>query len=703
MKITKKIRRVFVLLLCLTLAAVGTAFAGELTAQTLVIENGVAQPMLTYSSYKAEDYSNGSSDILRFTVYVETDYDTDGDGKDDLVKVFMQVPRAAVEGGYQAGVIYDPTPYSVGTVDDADVDMEPFYNEELFDYDKLYRAGEKRTPTGETDTLSHALSQDESEWNYAVPSSGRESYPFDDQYIYYLIRGYAVAQSSGIGTLGSEGYELCGFDLEAAAHRCVVEWLAGNRVAYTDKEGTTQIRADWSNGKVAMTGHSYGGTLPFAVATTGVEGLETIIPFCGIASWYDYTNSQGVTKHFYANYTDYLAAYNAGALLLDENGTTTNPGYGSLLYTIARDEDSANGDYTDIWARLDYTKNYANIRCSALIVQGLNDQNVTTRHADLMAQSFRKAGQKFTLMLHQDGHNMLYGNAVNDSVWDELMNLWLCHYLYDVDNGAEDLPEVIAQSNIDGTYQAYDSWRDFDYLEASAASPEASATITTVGFMDFVYESLSGGYGDGTWDEFLLSMPQANAVVYDIDLPEGTTVYGMPKVSFKASTGKAGFEGLMISAALVDTIDGQTYFPAYLTEAALGDCLSTVPVSTFDYGGGIGTVAAMDFEQTMVTAKAFSYGWTDLANPGSQEDSSTYTESVDLEAGKEYDYTFYMMPTVYTLAEGHRLKLVIYTWDPNTNAFLDESAGTNDEKAVEYYNYDCTIDNTTLRVEIPVR
>ncbi len=54
-----------------------------------------------------------------------------------------------------------------------------------------------------------------------------------------------------------------------------------------------KIDADWSSGNVAMTGVSYGGTLPFEVATTGVKGLKTIIPVAGIASWYDYTNSQG--------------------------------------------------------------------------------------------------------------------------------------------------------------------------------------------------------------------------------------------------------------------------------------------------------------------------------------------------------------------------------------------------------------------------
>ena len=58
-------------------------------------ENGMAQPMLNYSSV---DTPNDKSEILRLCVYVETDHDTDGDGKADLVNAFVQVPKSAVEG-----------------------------------------------------------------------------------------------------------------------------------------------------------------------------------------------------------------------------------------------------------------------------------------------------------------------------------------------------------------------------------------------------------------------------------------------------------------------------------------------------------------------------------------------------------------------------------------------------------------------------
>ena len=62
------------------------------------VENGMLQPVLQWSDLRAENYTNEGSDILRFCVWVETDHDTDLDGKADLVKALVQVPRAAAEG-----------------------------------------------------------------------------------------------------------------------------------------------------------------------------------------------------------------------------------------------------------------------------------------------------------------------------------------------------------------------------------------------------------------------------------------------------------------------------------------------------------------------------------------------------------------------------------------------------------------------------
>ena len=73
-----------------------------------VFENGLAQPVFKFTDGKTgEKYDPATSSIVRYCVYVESDYDMDGDGKRDLVKAFIQVPRSAVEGNYKAATLYE--------------------------------------------------------------------------------------------------------------------------------------------------------------------------------------------------------------------------------------------------------------------------------------------------------------------------------------------------------------------------------------------------------------------------------------------------------------------------------------------------------------------------------------------------------------------------------------------------------------------
>ena len=382
--------KVLAILAAVLMVLAGTAAAEEQDA-VLRIENGAPQPILKYSDPRETDYTNQGSDILRFCVYVETDYDTDDDGRPDLVKAFVQVPRPAAEGKYKAAVIYDPTPYAAGVCEQNGNPAETMFDEKPFDYQKLFQRGEKRVARSEISTLDAAAAADPQGWNYKTPDGAKVGYPGMAEYDYFLVRGYAIVEACGIGTYGSEGFELCGMTPECDSHKAVIEWLTGDRAAYTDPVNDVAIRADWCNGSVAMTGASYGGAIPFEVATTGVKGLKTIVPVSGVASWYEYTNSQGIPIRYDVAYAHYLAAYNCGGVYLDEEWTRLKPGYGSWLWQIAQDQEATNGDFAPIWDMLEYGKNYANIACSALIVQGLNDFNVTSKHADLMAQAFSKA------------------------------------------------------------------------------------------------------------------------------------------------------------------------------------------------------------------------------------------------------------------------------------------------------------------------
>ena len=686
-----------------------TVTVQETSSKELVFADGMAQPILKYTNLRAEDYTNEGSDILRYCVYVETDHDTDGDGKADLVEALVQVPRFAAEGGFRAATIYDPTPYGAGTVDETSMDSSPLLNPVPFDYDKLYEKGEKRTPKGSMTTLEAAAEADPESWNYKVPYSDATGYCYAQSYDYYLVRGFAVVEAGGIGTYGSEGYELCGFDLERDAHKCVVEWLTGDRTAYTDPYNDIEIEADWSNGNVAMTGCSYGGTLPYEVATTGVKGLKTIIPFAGIASWYDYTNSQGAPLYLSAAYANNLAAYNSGAAFVDDDWTVMNDDYSSFLWQLSQDQDATNGNYDKIWAMSDYSLDSDKIDCSALIVHGMNDFNVTTKQSDLMARAFKRAGKNFKLVLHQDGHNTLNGIVVNGELWQVIMNKWLSHYLYDVDNGIEDMPAVSVQSNTDGTFKTYDTWAEFEYetfeYDKEVNPDDVTHIDTTAIASNFVKYSEATDDFDRPLlrDNYYLSMPESTKATYVFELPDNYTIYGVPEVHLKMSTRNSTGDGMVVSAMLMDTIDEETEFKAYMTKERLYYQLPVKTIGATETGDGLPRTKVIEFVKSNTTAKLVTFGHTDLANYGGGYNGKDYVKhEEEMKAGEYYDYTIYLQPTSYTFEPGHKAVLVITGWDPY-RAFLDEDYmnGVVTDSVDSTYTYSFNIDNSSFELRFP--
>ncbi len=461
--------------------------------------------------------------------------------------------------------------------------MEAEYPEtdEPFDYERLYQECEKREPVGEMTSLDTAAAANPyADWNYPIPVSPKDNETektactYAGAYDYYLSRGCAVVVASGIGTYGSEGLELCGTDLERDSHKAVVEWLAGNRRAFTDRYNRVEIRADWSNGKVAMTGVSYGGTMPYEVATI-----------------------------FDVNYADSLASFNCGACYLDQQWRVMNKDYVAWLNQIARDQEETNGNYAPIWAESDYSDDWENIRCSALVVQGMNDFNVTTKQADLMVQAFQKAGANVKLALHQNGHQNLDNMIVNDEVWNETINRWLAHYLYDVDNGAENMPAVLVQSNVDGSWKAYDSWRDFNYIDAPVSYEDTSSVVKSKGLAAFFTEysgTEAGADSDNLSqeerDHFYMSLTDDHlAAYYPIELPENTTVYGVPEIHLKLSSEITEYEGLMITAVLVDTADDGSAFEAFMTKDRLSQTLTTKVIGEYEGSASWGSNSIVEF------------------------------------------------------------------------------------------------------------
>ena len=725
---------------------------------TPLFVDGVAQPIFPYTSgVPTEDgYSNDNSDIIRYSVYVETNYDTDGDGKLDLVKALVQLPRAAAEGKYKAAAIYDARPYITGCTDNGDDRKFTYKKDDLgYDLNSLYAQPNARQAEGEAGTMETAAKAKADEWYYVSPyesGSWGDFYDYEDLdwYDYFLVRGYAVVEVGGLGTRGSEGLETCGADVETDAFKCVVEWLAkdSTRTAYTDKENNIQIKADWSNGNVAMTGRSYGGTTDFAVASTGVANLKTIVPVAGIASWYEYTNSQGISTGSNPAYSDNLGFYCAGRYIDEDDWNSMKDVYQKYLNRIYNDQQTLNGNYGPHWATRDYTagdngkqideaKNiqYSNFSCPALIVHGLNDDNVRTKQFQLMYDAFKNANQDVKLLLHQGAHitpdydSHKTSLLIGDETYNGILNKWFSHYLYDQNNGAEKMATVTVQSNIvDGGWSTSDTWPTSDAVNANELTLTNNATGTTT-----INSNMTG---ISSWRDAFTTASTSASAMYTYDVKDDTVIKGTVKVNIKATpiqhpdkqaveaadfeaveaaprgvdheeimnpdnqvadeeeydaedeygiavmrAGSNSRDALMMSAMLVDVSDKA--FQSYTTSVTED---KTGAVNWV--GSGAEDYDVINFIPTTSTYKIIARGWIDLANPGAGFSSASAANEVRLEDGKYRNYTVYLQPNYYTVKAGHKLALVVYTYEPGKASYSE--------------NYGITIDNAALSAVIPV-
>ena len=128
--------------------------------------NGMAQPIFPYTTGAVtEGYDNAKSDIIRYCVYVETNYDTDADGKRDLVKALVQIPRAAMEGDYKAATIYEARPYITGCTSG-----EAPYGKDGYDLDQMYSHPAARKAAGTATTAQAAAQADSSDCIITTPT-----------------------------------------------------------------------------------------------------------------------------------------------------------------------------------------------------------------------------------------------------------------------------------------------------------------------------------------------------------------------------------------------------------------------------------------------------------------------------------------------------------------------------------------------------
>ncbi len=343
---------------------------------------------------------------IREDLWVETEFDSDGDGLLDRMYVAVTRP-VQTNFGLKLPVIYESSPYYAGT---AGNDRDLFWNVK-------HELGEVPEPPRHTE----------------VVRKGERPFLSNSQINTWVPRGFVVVHSCSPGTGWSDGSPTVGGDNESLAPKAVIEWLTGKENGYSTRTGDEKVYAFWSTGKVGMTGTSYNGTLPLAAATTGVEGLKAIIPVAPNTSYYHYYRSNGLVRSpggYLGEDIDVLYEF-------IHSGEESKRDFGNRT---VRDEvmranmDRATGDYNDFWAGRDYLHDLAPMRAALLMSHGFNDWNVMPEHSNRIYQAAKDMGLPVQIYYHQGGHG---GPPPL-----EMMNKWFTHFLYDVENGVEEEPKA---------------------------------------------------------------------------------------------------------------------------------------------------------------------------------------------------------------------------------------------------------------------
>ena len=686
-----------------------------------VFENGLAQPVFPFTDGKTgEKYDPATSDIVRYCVYVESDYDMDGDGKRDLVKVFVQVPRSAVEGSYKAATLFEARPYCAGVQEDGYDHMKEVAEKEYrkFDLADLDHKAAPRVPSGSASAMDLALKADPSDWYYKDKGSTNSMvYENIDSFNYYLVRGFAVIVSAGFGALGSDGFNYVGSEYERDAFKSVVEWIHGDRVAYADREGTITTKADWANGNVAMTGRSYAGTMPFAVATTGVEGLKTIVPVAGIADWYSQQNMQGAQRYWPKEMLNSFLAYYCSSRYNDSTLSEKQlDDIAAFHHELSLQQLKCGFDYDEkFWGSGNYRLNADKIKCPALIVQGLNDENVSTKQFEMMLKSFQKAGQTVKAILHQGPHitptmpNKGYGILIDGKFYDDIVNEWLSHYLYGVENQAEDMPAVLVQTNHDQrkweTSASWDTGHSMKLTSGSTGTAVIDTDWEAAGISAKNFDDVMGTTSTNMGQRYV-TRPFEKAVTIqgtvclhlkaalkdgdaEADFhPENRNDVDTLTMKLGASRISGRMDDVEIAVLLCDVCD--TEFDSIQTTDPERNI---IPVTTVKEGGIIngGNLPAFDEAEFTTVHKKYrviTRAFADLCNPEAGYEPETATNSIELKKGEYHDYHIYLNATRYTVEPGHSLAIVIATEDP-VNCMIHKT-------------YSVEIDNSSVHADVPV-
>jgi len=362
---------------------------------------------------------------IRESLWVETEFDSDGDGKPDRMHVDVTRPQQT-ERGLKVAVIYETSPYYAEVAKES-----PKYV-----WNPRHELDEVPAPHDPPPAIGFN------------PNRKRIS---DSMVAEWVPRGFAVVHSESPGTGLSQGVPTCGGINESLAPKAVIDWLNGRAKGFTRPDGGDEVTAHWSTGKVGMTGTSYNGTLCIAAATTGVEGLAAIIPVAPNTSYYRYYRANGLVRHpggYMGEDMDVLYQFIHSGDPARREWANEKILKGELLAGI----DRQTGDWNDFWSARDYWLQLDRIKVPTLLAHGLNDWNVMPSHSTHVYRELKKRGVPAQLYLHQGGHG-------GDPPF-EARNRWFSRWLYGIENGVEhDEPcTVVREGDTRSSPTPYADW-----------------------------------------------------------------------------------------------------------------------------------------------------------------------------------------------------------------------------------------------------
>ncbi len=566
------------LLGCTTLLLAPALSAQDQPKAKPVFENGEAQQVEAFSDPR---------EWIREELFVETEFDSDGDKKPDRMHVAVTRPKQTETEGLKVPVVYETSPYfaGIGTTSkkyfwdpEHELNETPPERPEMPDVRQMVRPGINQS--------------EERTW---VP------------------RGFAVVHSCSPGTGLSQGCPTVGGDNESLAPKAVIDWLCGRAKGYKTIDGNETIEASWCTGKVGMTGTSYNGTLPLAAATTGVEGLEAIIPIAPNTSYYHYYRSNGLVRHpggYMGEDIDVLYDFiNSGN---PERRDWCNKHIRKDV--LNANQDRVTGDYNDFWAGRDYLNDLGPLKAATLMAHAFNDWNVMPEHSVRIYLALKEKGVPVQAFFHQGGHG---GPPPL-----KMRNRWFTRFLYGIENGVENDPKgwVVREGDRPNDPTAYPDYPHPDAKHVVLHPQKGGNKIAQLG----VYATEGRGTEKLIDDASIRGSKLArateseNRLLYTTPiLKKPLHVSGMAKVKIKlAANAKA---------------------------ANLSIWLVSLPWQTG--------------RRLPIYANVITRGWADPQN------SESLTSSKPLTPGKFYELEFDLQPDDQVIPAGQQIGLMIFSSD----------------------------------------